>query len=163
MRSSRMAKQDENGAGYGKPPLHSRFKKGEAATPTGDQRQFRASEFDLLQELQVPHQVHEDGDVTTVTKQRALVMSLTAAALKNDMRAANMLLALMRHYGIGNDEPANKKMPTSKISMLCKLTSIFSASGSPESNLRRQTINLGRTSKHRSTNSITFERSDHSR
>jgi hypothetical protein len=103
-----MAERTKNGAGYGKPPVHSRFKKGESGNPHGRPKAVPSFKSDLLQELQDPHPVHEDGQVTTVTKQRALVKSLTAAALNNDMRAANMLLALMRHYGVGSDEPAQE-------------------------------------------------------
>jgi Family of unknown function (DUF5681) len=104
-RGMNMAEHVRNG-GYGKPPLHSRFKKGESGNPSGRPKAVPSFKSDLLRELQIPHDVQEEGHVTTVTKQRALVKSLTAAALNNDMRALNMLLALIRHYGLGVDEPA---------------------------------------------------------
>ncbi len=104
-----MAERTKGGVGYGKPPTHSQFKKGESGNPNGRPKAIPSFRSDLLQELQVPHAIHEDGQVSTVTKQRALVRSLTEAALNNDMRAVNTLLAVMRHYGVGNDEPASEE------------------------------------------------------
>jgi hypothetical protein len=101
-----MTQRDRDDVGYGRPPTHSRFKKGKSGNPSGRPKAVPSFRSDLLQELQVPHPIHEDGQVTTVTKHRALVKSLTAAALNNDMRAVNMLLTLMRHYGVDSDGPA---------------------------------------------------------
>jgi Family of unknown function (DUF5681) len=96
----------KDGAGYGKPPSHSRFRKGESGNPNGRPKAVPSFRSDLLHELQVPHPIHEEGETTTVTKQKAFIRSLTEAAINNDMRAVSALLAFMRHYGVGNEEPA---------------------------------------------------------
>jgi hypothetical protein len=101
-----MTERNKDVAGYGKPPSHSRFKKGESGNPNGRPKAVPSFRSDLLRELQVPHPVHEDGQTKTVTKQKAFIRSLTEAAINNDMRAVSALLAFMRHYGVGNDEPA---------------------------------------------------------
>jgi len=56
--------------------------------------------------LQRPHEVFENGTPVRVSKQLAVIKSLTAKAIDSDMRAATVLLATMRHYGVGTDEPA---------------------------------------------------------
>ena len=104
-----MVERSKGGVGYGRPPTHSQFRKGESGNPNGRPKAVPSFRSDLLQELQVPHAIREDGQVTTVTKQRALVRTLTKAALNNDMRAVSALLALIRHYGVGNDEPASEE------------------------------------------------------
>lgn len=104
-----MAHRNKDGVGYGKPPAHTQFKKGISGNPNGRPKAASSLRSDLLQELQVPHAIQEDGQVTKVTKQRALIRSLTEAALNNDMRAVNMLLGLVRHYGVGDDEPVSEE------------------------------------------------------
>jgi hypothetical protein len=61
----------------------------------------------LAAELQRPREVFEDGAPVRVSTQRAVIKSLTAKAI-DDTRAATVLLAAMRHYGVGADEPASE-------------------------------------------------------
>lgn len=95
--------------GYGRPPVHSRFKKGQSGNPSGRPKAAPSFESDLLRELRKPHSFQEDGEVKTETKQSALLQSLFAAALSNDMRALNMLLTLMRHYDVDRDAPGSEE------------------------------------------------------
>jgi hypothetical protein len=49
----------------------------------------------------------ENGKERRVSKQRAFIKTLTAAAIKKDIRAVNALLACMRYFGVDSeDQPA---------------------------------------------------------
>ena len=81
--------------GYGKPPKHTRFQKGRSGNPEGRPKDSRNLKTELAEELQEQIIVKEGGARQTVTKQRAMVKSLTAKALKGDARAANILINLV--------------------------------------------------------------------
>jgi Family of unknown function (DUF5681) len=92
--------------GYGRPPKHSQFSKGASGNPTGRPRAVPSLRSDLAAELQQPHEIFENGAPIRVTKLKAVLRSLTAKAIDNDTRAASVLFALIRQYGVGTDEPA---------------------------------------------------------
>ena len=80
--------------GYGKPPVHTRFKPGESGNPKGRPKGHRNIATDLEEELREKIQINENGQQSTVTKQRAMIKALLAKALKGDTRAANALIQL---------------------------------------------------------------------
>ena len=59
---------------------------------------------DLAAELQETLVLTENGKQRRVTKQRAFVKTLTAAAIKKDIRAVTALLACMRFFGVGAED-----------------------------------------------------------
>ena len=65
---------------------------------------IRALKTELAEELQEQIIVKEGGARQTVSKQRAMVKSLTAKALKGDARAANILITLVLKL-IDQEEP----------------------------------------------------------
>jgi hypothetical protein len=95
--------KDKNG-GYGNPPKHSRFRKGQSGNPTGRPKCAASFKADLTAELNAMLTVTENGKSSTLSKQRALINSLINAAM-TDPRAVNTLLALMRHFGVGAEDP----------------------------------------------------------
>ena len=101
-----MTNDDSENVGYRRPPMHSRFAKGKSGNPSGRPKASPSFASDLAAELQRPHEVFENGTPVRVSKQLAVIKSLTAKAIDSDMRAATVLLATMRHYGVGTDEPA---------------------------------------------------------
>jgi hypothetical protein len=98
-----MAEDDK--VGYGRPPKHSQFPKGHSGNPSGRPKTAPSLRSDLADELQQLHEIFENGTPKTVTKQRAIIKSLTAAAIDNDMRAVTALLSMIRQYDVGTDEP----------------------------------------------------------
>jgi hypothetical protein len=79
--------------GYGRPPLHTRFKPGRSGNPSGRPKKRPTLGADLAEELAelVPA---DDGDTIPITRQRALLRKLLTMALSGNMKAANLVLAL---------------------------------------------------------------------
>jgi uncharacterized protein DUF5681 len=80
--------------GYRKPPKTTRFKAGKSGNPKGRPKGTTNLATDLSAELSEQITVREAGQARRVTKQRALIKSLTAQALQGDVRATTALLAL---------------------------------------------------------------------
>jgi hypothetical protein len=80
--------------GYGKPPKIGQFKKGKSGNSSGRPKGRLNLATDLTAELGEQITVREGGRPRRVTKQRALIKSLTAKALQGDVRATAALLAL---------------------------------------------------------------------
>jgi Family of unknown function (DUF5681) len=106
IRGGIMAEDDK--VGYGRPPKHSQFPKGHSGNPSGRPKTVPSLRSDLADELQQLHEIFENGTPKTVTKQRAIIKSLTAAAIDNDMRAVTALLSMIRQYDVGTDEPPSE-------------------------------------------------------
>jgi hypothetical protein len=81
--------------GYGKPPKHTRFKQGHSGNPKGRPKGSQNLKTDLMQELSERISISEGGKPKKLSKQRALVKSLTAKAIKGDARAINTIINLM--------------------------------------------------------------------
>ena len=90
--------------GYRRPPRHTQFKKGTSGNPSGRPKRTHSFKADLISELQEKITVIENGKERRVSKQKAFVKTLTAAAIKKDIRAVNALLACMRYFGVDSDE-----------------------------------------------------------
>lgn len=81
--------------GYKRPPTSSRWKKGQSGNPSGRKRSTANLKTDLSAEMSEMIQISEGGNPRRITKQRALLKSLTASAIKGDPRAANLILNLL--------------------------------------------------------------------
>jgi len=80
--------------GYGSPPLHTRWRKGQSGNPRGRPKGARDFKADLLAELGQLIQITEGGKVRSITKQRALIKALTTGGIRGDTKASNILLRL---------------------------------------------------------------------
>jgi Family of unknown function (DUF5681) len=81
--------------GYGRPPKYTRFKQGHSGNPKGRLRGTKNLKTDLMEELSERISISEGGKPKKLSKQRALVKSLMAKAIKGDARALGILLNLM--------------------------------------------------------------------
>ena len=81
--------------GYGRPPKHEQFKKGQSGNPKGRKKGARGLKTDLKAELGERLAITENGKTKKLTKQQAMIKQLTAKALGGDMRAVRILTDLV--------------------------------------------------------------------
>lgn len=85
----------KNTIGYKKPPTHTQFKPGQSGNPKGRPKGLKNLNTDLQEELGQKILITEANKSQEVTKQRAMVKTLFAKALKGETRAANVLIGLI--------------------------------------------------------------------
>jgi hypothetical protein len=81
--------------GYKKPPLHTRFKKGQSGNGKGRPKGARNLRTELEEELQEKIVVREGQTRKEVSKQRAMLKSLTAKAMQGDTRAVALVVDMV--------------------------------------------------------------------
>src|SRR5438874_1859 len=92
--------------GYGKPPRHSRFKRGQSGNPRGrapGAKNLRTLLSEALNECVI---VTENGGRRKVTKREAIIKQLVNQSATADWRAIKILLDLIREIE-GQSEPAS--------------------------------------------------------
>lgn len=82
--------------GYGKPPAHTRFKKGQSGNPKGRRKGTQNLATDLAEELGERIRVREGDREYWASKQRAILKALMARASKGDVRAISVLFSLAK-------------------------------------------------------------------
>jgi Family of unknown function (DUF5681) len=80
--------------GRGKPPLHSRFKKGRSGNPRGPRPKNLPAL--LVRALNEPVVVTADGQPRQITKREAVVAQLVDKSTGADLRATKMLIDLLK-------------------------------------------------------------------
>lgn len=92
--------------GYGKPPKHSRFKKGESGNPKGRPKKSKNLKSLLTGELTAPTAILEDGKRQTVSRVEAIVKAYVSKALKGRPADVQRLLVFALELGaLQLDEP----------------------------------------------------------
>ena len=81
--------------GYKKPPKVTQFQSGQSGNPKGRPKGVKNLITDLQEELESKILITEANKSHEVTKQRAMIKTLFAKALKGETRAANVLINLI--------------------------------------------------------------------
>jgi len=111
--------RDDYDVGYGKPPKHTRFKKGQSGNPKGRPKGSRNFATDLDEVLSATMTVNENGSPKKVSSQLAALMRLREKALKGDPRALDRLL------GLAADRSAEKEAQSTERSLSADETEIL--------------------------------------
>jgi hypothetical protein len=80
--------------GYGKPPKHTRFRKGTSGNPSGRPKKTVGFDDELIREFNSPITVSENGKRRRIPKVRGIFKQMTNKALAGDVRAARVVLPL---------------------------------------------------------------------
>ena len=89
-----MSEKRDDSVGYGKPPTHSRFRKGKSGNPKGRKKGDRNFDTDLAEVLATGMTITENGRKKKVSAQKAALLRLREKALLGDGRALDRMLAL---------------------------------------------------------------------
>ena len=89
--------------GYGRPPKHSRWSKGESGNPRGRNKGSRGLKTDLDAELRETLTIQMNGKKVKGTTQRLMLRTLAARAASGDVRASRVLIDLvLQVFGAGD-------------------------------------------------------------
>src|SRR5258706_16459158 len=90
--------QDGNPVGYGKPPVHSRFRKGQSGNPPGKRRHSEAERAESLirQELYRSLTLREGDKLTKMPALQAMARSLMTCAVKGNVAAQRTVVKLLQ-------------------------------------------------------------------
>jgi hypothetical protein len=98
------SKKREYEIGYGKPPSHSRFKRGQSGNPRGRPGGSKNLKTLVAQALNQLIVITEDGRQRKVTKREAIATELVNRSTNADFRAVKILLEILRDIE-GQPEP----------------------------------------------------------
>ena len=101
------------GIGYKRPPVATRWKKGQSGNPSGKKKGTPDLKSDLVAELAEIIQINEGGASRRITKQRALLKALAARGIQGDARAANLMLKLIERVLEPEQSPPPPSRPVS--------------------------------------------------
>lgn len=80
--------------GYGKPPVHSQFKKGQSGNRNGNPKGAKSFKGLIQQELDAPIIVQSNGKRSKTTKRRAAATQIANAAARGDPKAIKTIMEI---------------------------------------------------------------------
>ena len=86
--------------GYGKPPRHTRFKKGQSGNPRGRPRASKNLSTLLTEVLNERVTVAENDGRRKITKREAIIIQLVNRSAQADLQAIKILLDMLRQIEI---------------------------------------------------------------
>jgi hypothetical protein len=110
-----MADELDDVVGKGKPPQHSRFKKGQSGNPRGRRRGYKNVATLVKKALNERVTVVENGQRKRITKLEAILKQLTNKAASGDQRAIRLVLPLADDCMAHSDTETEKPMSQAEI------------------------------------------------
>jgi|SRR5690242_12459069 Family of unknown function (DUF5681) len=90
----------DNKVGYGRPPRHSRFTKGQSGNPKGRPQGRANTKTIVSRAINEKITVHEGEKPREMTKLEGLLQAHLIKAIKGDARSANLVIALVARLGL---------------------------------------------------------------
>ncbi len=103
---------DDYEVGFGRPPMHSRFRAGESGNPKGRPKKARNFKTLFLEEANTPINVREGGGEQEISKLHAVVKRDMERAFKGSDRAADRVQKNALLF-MADDETENARAPVS--------------------------------------------------
>lgn len=100
-------KKKDYRVGYGKPPEHTRFRKGQSGNPSGKPRKVLSDDEILLRELSSRVTITEGGKRKRMTKLEVMMKKLVNLAMQGDSKAVRFVADAYRN-ALANQPPANE-------------------------------------------------------
>ena len=98
---------EADAVGYKRPPREHQFRSGQSGNPSGRPKGARNFRSELREELSEVITVHDGDREIQISKQRALIKSVVAAAIEGNQRAAASVLAIcVRMLADADDDEA---------------------------------------------------------
>ena len=113
--------EDDYEVGYGRPPKHSQFKPGQSGNPKGRPKGSKNFRTDVVEVLDMPVQVAENGRSRRISSQRASLLRLREQALAGNARALDKLLDLASNYNDAEEAPTEVNRSASDAAILSNL------------------------------------------
>jgi hypothetical protein len=104
-----MVNDQEYVVGKGRPPRHSRFKKGQSGNPSGRRKGSKNVATLLKQVLNERVTVAENGQRKRITKLEAMLKQLANKGASGDQRAISLVLRLQADYGLAQNDVETEK------------------------------------------------------
>jgi hypothetical protein len=109
---SKTAQPDEGAVpsvGYGRPPVHTRFQKGQSGNPKGRRKGQRNIHTVVDEVLRQRITIREGDRTRSLTKLDGIMVTMVNAALKGDAKALASLITVMRALGMTGEPPVATK------------------------------------------------------
>jgi hypothetical protein len=97
---------EDHQMGYGKPPRHSQFVKGQSGNPRGRPPGVKNLKTLLMKALNELVVVTESGGRRKISKREAIVTQLVNGSAKGDFKAIQILLGMLRDIEGQTEPPA---------------------------------------------------------
>lgn len=104
MKRDRNKAPGEYTVGYGRPPLHSRWKPGFCPNPKGRGKGNRNFETEVNEELKAKITIQENGKRKRITKRQAVAKQLVNKAASGDLKAMPVLFNQSSQLGNKSDQ-----------------------------------------------------------
>jgi uncharacterized protein DUF5681 len=92
--------------GYGRPPVHTRFRKGQSGNPKGRRKGQRNIHTVVDEVLRQRITIREGDRVRSLSKLDGVVVTMVNSALKGDAKALTTFITTLRALGMTGEPPA---------------------------------------------------------
>jgi len=95
--------------GYGRPPVHTRFQKGQSGNPKGRRKGQRNIHTVVEEVLRQRITIREGDRIRSLSKLDGIIVTMVNAALKGDAKALTTFITILRALGMTGEPAAATK------------------------------------------------------